>query len=90
MTESEYVAFYDPENYDSFGNTLNIELIQASELYDCPDALDGNPNFPKNCSSTYLAHAQWGESLVTNNPPANSTVFPKSLTLKDWNLDSFN
>lgn len=27
--------------------------------------------------------------MVTNNPPVTSTLFPKSLTLKDWNFDSF-
>lgn len=67
MTETEYDAFYDPKNTSpfAFGSYLNIELIQVAELYDCPDAVEGNPNFPRNCSSDYLGRAQWGESLVT-------------------------
>lgn len=87
MTDAEYWSFYNVNNTNpyAFGSYLNIEMKQIVELYNCPNAIDGNVNFTSNCSSWYLAHAQWGQSLITMNPPVlNSTMFPYSLTLKDW------
>ena len=87
MTETEYWSFYDVNTLNSFGSIVDIELVQLSQWYHCPDAVNGNANFTTNCSSVYLAHAQWGGSLITNNPPAvNATWFPVSLSLNDWNI----
>jgi hypothetical protein len=82
MTETEYWNFYNPNTTMSFGQIMGIELTQISQWYECPDTLNGNANFTTNCSSDFLAHAQWGGSLVTNNPPVNNaTWFPSGLSL---------
>ena len=69
LNETEYWAFYDPTNLMSFGNMITTELVELSEWYHCPDTTKGNVNFTTNCSSNYLAAAQWGGSLITHNPP---------------------
>jgi hypothetical protein len=45
--------------------------------------------YAANCSADYLAAIQWGSSAVTNSDfisNQDATYFPKSLTVKDWDL----
>jgi len=38
MTETEYWSFYDVNTLNSFGSIVDIELVQLSQWYHCPDA----------------------------------------------------
>lgn len=83
ITEAEAHAFYDSPDPASFGTLLKTTLASNYDKYHCPSAKDVFPeSFTyKNCSAEYLANSQWGQSMITLDPPAvDAFYFPIGTT----------